>query len=237
MLNASFPSPPSTLQMQYCQGLIESPEGSNHFFIPAGELRNIFTFDSVFAELASYSHSPTIETLPGVAKRICLGGTKLFAILVHLGQGHRIYEFLGEGICDKDLPLERSDKTNKSGKFKLCSKLNTAKPINCMMNWNQRSLNEFSREQWVVEAPVFEYQDTISHYNLHPNCVLPFVEHGNRVQGGYSTVLEVVIHPDHQRLIMNTRSSASSFLSSILLFYLTYLPLESFFRSKKTSFY
>lgn len=131
---------------------------------------------------------------------------KLFAILVGLRPGRfgkYITEFLKAAITDADLPFVRSDNTTKSVPFKLCSKRTPRHPIECMTTWDQARVNDFGRDQWIMLAPVFVYNDKIEHYELDDNCVLPWIEDDERtgaVEGGYGSVWKIAIHPSHQRI-------------------------------------
>jgi hypothetical protein len=198
-------SPEQTLRYDLCNARREWPEGSFRYFIPVDEFNRIVTLDSISLELARCGvEFANEESLRNVAEELSKAAPKLFAILVYLKRGHYITKFLEEEIDDTHLPFVRSDKTAKSGHFKLCSKKSPDQPIKCMAGWDQARINDFGRDQWSMLAPIFEYRDEIKHYELDDNCVLPWVEDEERsdraIQGGYGSVWKIAIHPAHQKV-------------------------------------
>jgi serine/threonine protein kinase len=199
-----LPSEP-TLRDKLCNVRIEWPKGSFRYFIAVDELSRIVTPESISVELERCGvEFVSDEIRQECAVEISKVAPKLFSILVCLKRGHYIMEFLDERIDDTHLPFVRSDKTAKSGHFKLCSKRNPDQPIKCMATWDQARVNDFGRDQWCMLAPIFEYADEIKHYELHDNCVLPCVEDDElsdrTIQGGYGSVWKIAIHPAHQRV-------------------------------------
>jgi len=194
-----------TLRDDLCDARIEWPRNNNKYFIAVEDLRRLITVDSISAELARCNADfANHERRQKIMEEISQIAWKLFAILVYVGQGHRIMDFLDENIDDTDLPFVRSDETSTSVNFKLCSKKKSSQPIKCMLLWNMHLVNDFGRDQWCMLAPIFEYTDEIEHYELNDNCVLPWIEDFERSgrainEGGYSTVWKVAIHPAHQR--------------------------------------
>jgi hypothetical protein len=185
---------------------VEWPEGSNHFFVPLDDMSRIFTTKAIAEEL---SHHTVFKDFPinvrvAVANNIKYKATKLYAILIHLRKGHLIWDFLKEKIHDSHLPFVRSDRERKSDTYRLYSKIEPQKRINCTRHWDRDSVIAFAREQWTVNAPVFKPASKIHHYEFHDNCILPFIRDEGRssnvASGGFSTVWEVVIHPAHQKL-------------------------------------
>lgn len=195
--------PKKTLRDELCDARIEWPEGSFRYFIAVDDLNQLITADSISAELRSVEFSSN-EAPKELVDKILKFAQNLFAILVCLERGDHIVEFLKEGIDDTDLPFVRSDKTAKPGHFKLCSKKTPDRPIRCMSDWDQTSINDFGRDQWLSLAPIFEYDDDIKHYELDDNCVLPWVEDDERsdraIESGFGSVWKIAIHPAHQRI-------------------------------------
>lgn len=68
-----------------------------------------------------------------------------------------------------------------------------------MFDWVLGRVVEFSRIQWYMEAPIFDF----SHYELDENCVLSLPNDdgcsGQAKEGGFGTVRKNTIHPAHHR--------------------------------------
>jgi hypothetical protein len=195
----------STLRENLCEVRIEAPQNSHRYFIPADDQKLLVTADSVSMELEERGKSEDVAR--STSENIMNSAPKLFAILVYLRHGELILDFLEEGIDDTHLPFIRSDKTPRARDYKLCSRHHPGQPLNCMERWDRDLVDEFGRDQWCMLAPVFEYHDGIAHYDLHDNCVLPWVEDEERgdsaMVGGYGSVSKIAIHPAHQRIVGN----------------------------------
>jgi len=125
--------------------------------------------------------------------------TKLFAILTLIGKCKSILDFMVEGISDIDLPFQVSD--IKSSENLLASH-NSARIYCLLTKWSNWDLQELSRFQWSLLAPILELGHCSKHYDFHSNTILPFAEddEGSRITGGFSSVRRVKIHPAHYTL-------------------------------------
>ncbi|KAH8767564.1 kinase-like domain-containing protein, partial [Hyaloscypha finlandica] len=123
---------------------------------------------------------------------------KLFAILTLIGKCKSILDFMVEGISDIDLPFQLS---NTKSSENLLASHNSARTIRIFTEWSNWDLQELSRFQWSLLAPVFELGHNSKHYDFQSNSILPFVgdDEGSRKTGGYGSVWRVKIHPAHQR--------------------------------------
>jgi hypothetical protein len=195
----------STLREELCEVRIEGPEGSHRYFIPADDLQRLVTVDAISTELRQRGESE--NTANSFSRQILNRALKLFAILVYLRRGELILDFLAEDIDDTHLPFIRSDKNPKARDYKLCSIRHPGQPLKCMERWDRDLVDELGRDQWCMLAPVFEFHDGIEHYDLHDNCVLPWVEDGESGDsanvGGYGSVSKIAIHPAHQKVVEN----------------------------------
>lgn len=197
---------PTSLRDHLLENRIEWPENSDRFFLPCDVLKHAVTSSSIYVELGH--HNTEMEEGDRLMTTISIrsSAVKLFALLVSLGKGQLIYNFLDENIGDKDLPFQRSDEANKSGTYKFCSKLNVPIPLKCMVDWDSRSVVEFSRMQCSMDPPVFEY---CHHYEIDDSCVLPFLNSEGSSdevkEGGFSTVWKAKIYPAHHRFRDKTR--------------------------------
>ncbi|TVY93333.1 Cyclin-dependent kinase [Lachnellula willkommii] len=205
---------PSSSVTALCAALFKArhewPPRMNSFFIPNDELERLLHVDAIMDELATYQlGSMAAQESHRLAQNISNKAPRLFAILVCLGLGDFIPQFMDEGIDDEDLPFGRIDDTERPG-WQLGSKSRPNEPIRCMTGWKQFRIISFDREQWYVLAHIFDNNEEgqIPHYDIGNNCILPFVkdeEQGDKVkQGGFSTVWEIIIHPAHQKLYRST---------------------------------
>ncbi|EPE24891.1 Protein kinase-like (PK-like) [Glarea lozoyensis ATCC 20868] len=212
----------STIRTEMSAARVEWPEGSNRFFVPVDDMDRIFTTQSIADGLkweGSTKDLP-IKARFALAYKIKSKARKLFAILVQLGKGNIIHDFLEKRIDDNHLPFVRSDRADKSDNYKLYSRLDSYWQLDCTQNWDQDTIIDFAREQWAVDAPVFEAAAEIHHYDFHDNCILPFIKdeaRGDNVAlGGLSSVWEVVIHPAHQKLYKTSHHGPSFALKRLL---------------------
>ncbi|TVY19984.1 Cyclin-dependent kinase 2 [Lachnellula arida] len=188
---------PSSSENALCAALFKArhewPPRMNRFFIPNDELERLLHVDAIMDELATYQlGSMAAQESHRLAQNISNKAPRLFAILICLGLGDFIPQFMDEGIDDEDLPFGRIDDTERPG-WQLGSKSRPNEPIRCMTGWKQPSIINFHREQWYVLAHIFNNNEEgrIPHYDIGNDCILPFVkdeEQGDQVkQGDFST--------------------------------------------------
>jgi hypothetical protein len=201
---------------------VEWPEHENRYFVPIDRLKELITYGSILEEFERCKLKfPSNQAKKKTANRILSSCWRLFAILVYVGRAKFICDFLDEGLDDSDLPFERYQKNSDNGRFKLCSsKLRHKRPIHCMKEWDRLSVEALARDQWCMQAPVFEKavdengRFVVKHQNFDNSCVLPFIkdmEHQQAVTGGFSSVWEVKIHHAHQNLYKSTNQQVRRF--------------------------
>ena len=211
---------------------VEWPPGQNRYFIPIDALDSLITYDNVKEELRGLDQSKREHDY---AKIICNSAKKIFAVLCDVDQVKSIFRLIDDGICDEDLPFARCYKFStagfvaSSGSFTLCRRNHKchqrANHQDCgiqeIKNWSQHTISAFCRDQWLVQAPVFQRLEdgSIPHYDLNDNAILPFIEDhelqlNQKVSSGYSHVWGVRIHPAHQNLYNVTQTLVSIYLSS-----------------------
>ncbi|KUJ21647.1 kinase-like protein, partial [Mollisia scopiformis] len=202
------------LEEQLVDQLIEWPRGGNSYFIPIDQQKRLVTPMSIMEELRRVEdreNQHSKEELDDTTAKISNTARKMFSILVCLGKGKCIYNFLKEGLTDDHLPFSRfvaQATSNGTGvRTKLCSHRSPGKPIKSMANWSWNETTGFARDQWWMLAPVFKESlndpRKVRHYNLDDNCVMPFIEDHERtdtIASGFSTVWAVRVHPAHQSL-------------------------------------
>jgi hypothetical protein len=156
------------------------------FFLPVNELGRLLTTDSVLYELQLYYPETPPKINADMADFIVTQAQRLFALLIYIGKGSTIMDFIKKGITDKSLPIHNvNDKT-----------------FPALAQWTPRAIETFRREQWSFIPPSF---DIGQHYEFDDNTILPFIEDNesrNPVMfrvGGYSEVYAVRIHSSHHR--------------------------------------
>src|SRR5208282_749554 len=115
-----------------------------------------------------------------------------------IGKTKWILNFMTEGVSDANLPFQMSDMGTNGN---LLTKDNSARMHRLFEKWSSWDIQEFSRFQWSLLAPVFELGRSSKHYDFQSERILPFVEddEGSRKSGGFGSVWRVKIHPGHQR--------------------------------------
>lgn len=187
------------------------------FFVPLDALYRIITPDRVRAALSSIETiSADVEDL---SKQIC-GSTvprpskratvtvcrRIFAILIYIGKGHMIQDFVEQGLSDRDLPFQEADtadfqlqRNTRGGPAEILSLFNSS-------NWRSIEKRLFYRNQWSFLAPYFRFstdsQLQVLHYEFDDKLVLPILPVGGiggaSVRSGpYATIEKVKIHPGH----------------------------------------
>jgi len=200
-----------TLQGQLELALVLWPRGNEQFFIPINAQDRLLTAENIATEFERLFPKLDWRTRSNYVSRICGSARKLFAILLVIDEGKSIIDFLEDGITDNDLPLLKYQKS-ATNIYTLRTKRRIDSPIPVIENWPWRSVRYFYREQWWLNAPVF---DTLGkHYELEDDCVLPFVEDKegnikNISTGGFSDVWGVRIHAAHQRVFKSTNAKVS----------------------------
>jgi hypothetical protein len=200
--------PIAALQSKFFDCRIEWPKEGNQYFIPADDLRELVTVDSILNQLKFSKPDMPGDRLLEMAQSACESAYKLFAILVCANKGGTFYDFLQEGLSDADLPFTRSSDSKPS--HNLYSSRPPHKPIQSIRSWGRYQVSNFSRDQWQMLSPIFKQSNQVEHYELLDNQVLPFVEDEERdlaksdTHGGFGSVWRVVMHPAHQFLHLNT---------------------------------
>ncbi|KAF5504490.1 hypothetical protein CGCF413_v004464 [Colletotrichum fructicola] len=189
-------------------------------FLPKSQLDRLIHPSSVRLELRRWLPRLTEDKIRSYANRICHGRAetidksttedlvksyqKVFAVLVLVNKVDTIELFLGENVCDADLPLQRytRKKDAERRKVELRRKKQPGRRLDCFRLWDQAAIRNFEKYQWAVVPPFFTKgkRKNVQHYVLEPSTVLPFIFTENASsgrRGGYSRVFEADIHPDH----------------------------------------
>lgn len=216
---------PLALQDRYFEALVRVDDQKKGFF-PRALLSTLVTEEFVFQELSSHLNNTHNQSqIQTYAKRICeelplpkedddnrppkiQSFKKIFAILVLIEKTPSISKFLEENVNDLHLPLVKVPKGKNGSRFELRLSHMQEKPLECFRNWTQFSIRAFEENQWTTIAPFF-YKGSnkeVKHFPLSDSVMLPFTSDSRRdktnefpteIEGGYSRVFKVDIHPDH----------------------------------------
>jgi hypothetical protein len=133
--------------------------------------------------------------------------------LVLIEKTSSIPKFLDEDLNDLHLPLTKLRKGRNGSRFELRISSNPSKILECFGNWTSLYLKNFEEWQWTTVSPFF-YKGScrdVEHFPLQPSIMLPFTmdcrrskesEYRTEIEGGYSRVFKVHIHPDHHSFEM-----------------------------------
>jgi hypothetical protein len=225
-----------TLRDRLDERQIEWPPGQNKYFIPVDALDSLITYENVKNELRRLDLSKGEQDLSSYTDFICSKAKKIFTVLLYVDKVESLFKLIHDDICDDDLPFTRCYKYSTTGflasnsRFTLCKRSRKchqrANHQDCgireITSWPQRDISAFCRDQWLVQAPVFQKLEdaSIPHYDLNDNVILPFIEDyelqkDQTVSSGYSHVWGVRIHPAHQNLYYLSSAPVSIYLSRI----------------------
>lgn len=192
-------------------------------FFPIDDLEEVVTRDRVREVLAHHGDTE-IETVIGEIfdTKTVSGNTtrrfKIFVNLVLLEKPQLIVEFIKEGLFDLHLPLEKVQVAGApKGRFHLVRKPRSqdekpSDPISFFENWSQAEIASFLNTQHELCVPIFDLTTDedpttkLSHYKLHKQAVLPFIEddQDNQGAGGSADVWKVKLHAAHHNLCKPT---------------------------------
>jgi hypothetical protein len=153
----------------------------DRYFIPHRPLYELLTREVIFStlkECEEIRHYHLDETVEKIVK----GGRRIFAVLVLLkGEEKFITRFL------------------KYDQFQRSSfDLRLPFPIYTLESIIPTIAADFHDMQWELVAPIFSRN--VVHRFLDERVRLPFLRDNEIGEGGFGTVFEVRLHPDHQML-------------------------------------
>lgn len=199
---------------------IEWPAKTNSYFIPIDKIKVLENNEKVGEEIRGLFQKMSSDRVDRYVEVICRGATRIFAVILSGPQGiqETIFRFIDEGITDEDLPFVRVFKKPGSPHYTLAGTehekcLKEEHPdcgIKAVQSWGRMEVQNLCRDQWLVQAPVFQKVGReIPHYVFNDAVVLPFPEDEENVEGaikigGYSEVWAVRIHPAHQTVLKTT---------------------------------
>lgn len=178
-------------------------------FFPHSAFTDIVSEKTVAEELRRCCRNLESTTIRQLSHTIC--GTKsfrrVFALLVLVGKLVDIELFIKEDVSDGDLPLWKYPYQD-SNLFQFSRNVGTSEPLqplSCFRSWDTVAVWSFEEWQWTTLAPFFDagkHKD-VKHFILPEQIPLPFTQDTRygvdfkAIQGGFSTVSTVHIHPAH----------------------------------------
>lgn len=174
----------SQLATNLCNARITWPPGRESYFVPWDDIERLVTVNTVLAELQRCEVGLTQDELLEIVNTIVTTARKLFSTLVCQTSAEHIFNFLKEGLCDKDMPFVKvalQQQDPRAGSFRLESRRHKGKVLQCMAQLTRSELDGFNRDQWWVLAPVFKQSKKerkmrkVRHWELEDNRVLPFI--------------------------------------------------------------
>jgi hypothetical protein len=167
------------------------------FFVPISDQERLITVPAVARDIQVGSdNNIEEEEASKYANKTCEYAKKLYAVLAYIKKGADIRALLDEQVTDEVLPLKR--KADDQGLFLL--QLRDGGPIETFEAWSEKEREKFDRVQYWMTSPVFEDKE---HYELDDKTILPFIRFNagpdaqKPMQGGYSEVYPVRVHPAH----------------------------------------
>ncbi|KAF4438717.1 serine/threonine protein kinase [Fusarium austroafricanum] len=167
-------------------------DGRPNLFLPEGSLGNIITAKSVIRTFCNPYDNPgptEIESLASQLRYTLVRGQKVFATLVLSGFAGKLLQqaihlFSDNGICDKKLPLEKSDLRSLSESppdpshqaYSDSGSYYSAWPEKFIAFGDKESIDDFWAFQWRLCAPIFSMTPVANILTFHQYLVLPFTK-------------------------------------------------------------
>lgn len=176
----------------------ESPRHPHMFFVPICNQDELITVQAVARDIQNGNDNITENEALKYANAACESAKQLYAVLAYIKKGADIGILLEENITDEALPLKRKD--DDQGLFAL--ERRDGQPIETFESWSEKEREKFDRIQWWMTSTVFEDKE---HYDLDDKAILPFIrfklepDTQTPMQGGYSEVYPVRVHPAHHK--------------------------------------
>ena len=149
-------------------------------YIPLLRLHEVLTPESVHAELKTANDDSLRVRLDEITTKVLEGAKVIFAILVVIKKVESVMHLIERNqLHDRLLPFERWDKE---------------------LGWDLSTFYPFYEAQWEFLAPQFAHGTIVKRFGS--KIVLPFQKNEMIDRGGFGTVYEISLDPDHQNLEM-----------------------------------
>lgn len=135
---------------------------------------------------------------------------KIFCLLLIMDKLVDIKLFIDDGVFDECLPLMRLSRPHSGNTLRAGPSSSSERPIQqlrCFDNWNKIDIWTFQEWQWTTLSPILKQgkRRNVKHLILHDEQSLPFTTDSRQssvsevIEGGFSTVFKVHIHPANHR--------------------------------------
>lgn len=200
-----------TLQARLLDNLLKIPgHEERKGFFPEDTFKILINEQTISTELQHcfpQFESHAIERLSGAVCRKEKPMRKIFSLLVLIDKVSDICQFIKEDVTDFDLPLCKVpyEGTNIFQLARRGEPSSQGGPLQCFDGWRPLEVWTFEEWQWTALAPFFHLgtNKAVQHFIFPDQVPLPFTadsrcgENFNAIQGGFSTVFKVDIHPAH----------------------------------------
>lgn len=163
-------------------------------FLPLDTIRREITEDNVHDALSRDTGLTSalkwlrLKPENQIPQRVVKEATKVFAILVLIGEPDAIRDLLEEGLTDKYLPLHPDD----AGVTLIAD---GGKRFSSFAKLGEQRISDFVEKQWIVLAPILD--DSGKHTELDYRCALPFVYSDPVGYTKSSAIHKSKLHPAH----------------------------------------
>lgn len=177
-------------------------------FFPETTFTELIHEQAVREELKRYPRWFKSDTIELITAEVCGDKPfrKIFTLLVIINKLTDINVFIEEGVSDECLPLSRVSRPNLEDTFQLGNSRNSKRPtrqLGCFAYWDPIDIWTFEEWQWTTLSPILERgrRRNVKHLILRDEISLPFTEDSrcrsgpDVIEGGFSTVFKVHIHP------------------------------------------
>jgi hypothetical protein len=170
---------------------------SHNQYLPFDILQEKVTEKSVLAYIQSIIGIRTTLSNHELAVAIVQQAKGVFATLIFIGRENAIGTLLSKGLTDKHLPLSR--RGSGADQNLLCCR-DGSETFEISLEWTRPDVNHFLKEQWRVQAPVFDIAGR--HFTLGRECALP-LEPGCEPIGSttFSRVYKCALYAGHYRMV------------------------------------
>lgn len=183
-------------------------------FFPETTFTEVINEQTVCQELKRYPMWFDSKTVDLITATVCGDRPmrKIFTLLVIMNKLADIKQFIDDSVADESLPLSRIPKPNSKNTFQFGSNRTSAGPVrqlSSFANWNVIDIWTFEEWQWTTLSPVLKRgrRRNVKHLDLRDELSLPFTydsrhsSDGPVIEGGFSTVFKVHIHPANHRFL------------------------------------
>ncbi len=218
----------NTLATDLRAACVDSKEGTiSRRFLPVSSLDQILTLERIKQELARLpggvipsdrldEYAMHIKEPMRTGPKDVTSRRQIFAILALLEKPNSIVDFIDKKLYDCHLPLVLT-KGKQAGSRYLSCDIDGVRFIPDFFldlgQWPQHLQEQFERYQWEIQVPYFELSTKqnphVNYYELKQDVILPIMESGEPIGGGFGEVRRVKFHRAHHNYCQPSVSRAA----------------------------